>query len=295
MNPNRRPQLVLDLPSRETVTPITNAAQPVASNASLIFAVLRAQVAEIARNRWVLAYAVVLAVLTEALYQLGGSAPRALSGLLNVVLLLVPLVTTVFGVVYWHSSREFTELLLAQPVPRRALWCGLYLGLVIPLVAAFALGIAVPLVLHRAITADVLPLLISYLFTGAALTMSFAAIALWIGARQDDRLKALGLALAIWFITTVVYDGIVVWFATVYSDWPLERPMLGLMFANPVDLARTVLMLRLDSAALMGYTGAVLSQLLGGTRGVLFTGTALVLWIVLPAVAAARAFSRKDF
>lgn len=295
MNPNRRPQLVLDLPSRETVTPITNAAQPVASNASLIFAVLRAQVAEIARNRWVLAYAVVLAVLTEALYQLGGSAPRALSGLLNVVLLLVPLVTTVFGVVYWHSSREFTELLLAQPVPRRALWCGLYLGLVIPLVAAFALGIAVPLVLHRAITADVLPLLISYLFTGAALTTSFAAIALWIGARQDDRLKALGLALAIWFITTVVYDGIVVWFATVYSDWPLERPMLGLMFANPVDLARTVLMLRLDSAALMGYTGAVLSQLLGGTRGVLFTGTALVLWIVLPAVAAARAFSRKDF
>lgn len=266
-----------------------------AGTVALVSAVLRAQVAEIARNRWVLAYAIVLAVLTEALYQLGGSASRALSGLLNVVLLLVPLVTTVFGVVYWHTSREFTELLLAQPVPRRALWLGLYLGLVVPLIAAFALGITLPLALHRAITPDVLPLLLTYILAGAALTMSFAAIALWIGARQDDRLKALGLALAIWFLTTVVYDGLVVWFATVYSDWPLERPMLALMFANPVDLARTALMLRLDSAALMGYTGAVLSNVLGGPRGLLLTGGVLILWFVLPALAAVRGFSRKDF
>jgi Cu-processing system permease protein len=96
-------------------------------------------------------------------------------------------------------------------------------------------------------------------------------------------------------LSTVVYDGLVVWFATVYSDWPLEKPMLGLMFLNPVDLARTALMLRLDSAALMGYTGAVLSQALGGTRGLLFTGAALALWIALPALGAARRFTRKDF
>lgn len=295
MNSDRVADRVLTVPSRETFSPGMIGARPVTPHFTLIAAVLRAQVAEIARNRWVLAYALVLAVLTEALYQLGGSAPRALSGLLNVVLLLVPLVTTVFGVVYWHTSREFTELLLAQPVPRRALWCGLYLGLATPLVAAFALGITLPLVLHRAVTPDVLPLLLSYLLAGSALTLSFAAIAMWIGAAQDDRLKALGLALAVWFITTVVYDGLVIWLATAYSDWPLEKPMLGFMFANPVDLARTGLMLRLDSAALMGYTGAVLSNVLGGPRGLFLSSLGLVFWIVLPAIAAARAFARKDF
>lgn len=261
----------------------------------LILAVVRAQVAELSRNRWVLSYTVLLAALTEALYQLSGSAPRALSGLLNVVLLLVPLVITVFGVVYWHTSREFTELLLAQPLPRRALWCGLYLGLTVPLVLAYALGISLPLLLHGALDSATASLLVMYLLVGAALTMAFAAIALWIGARHDDRLKALGLALAIWFSATVLYDGLVVWFATAYSDWPLERPMLALMFANPVDLARTVLMLQLDSAALMGYTGAVLANVLGGYRGVLATSAALVLWILLPAFAAGRSFMRKDF
>ncbi len=261
----------------------------------LILAVVRAQVAELSRNRWVLSYTVLLAVLTEALYQLSGSAPRALSGLLNVVLLLVPLVITVFGVVYWHTSREFTELLLAQPLPRRALWCGLYLGLTIPLVLAYAIGISIPLLLHRELVPAIAPLLAMYLLVGTALTMCFAAIALWIGAAQDDRLKALGLALGIWFAATVLYDGLVVWVATAYSDWPLEKPMLALMFANPVDLARTVLMLQLDSAALMGYTGAVLANVLGGYRGAIATLATLALWILLPAIAAGRSFMRKDF
>ncbi len=263
--------------------------------AGLTLAVLRAQVREIARNRWVLAYAIVLGLLTEALYQLGGSGVRALTGLLNVVLLLVPLVTTVFGVVYWHAAREFTELLLAQPVPRRGLWFGLYLGLVLPLSAAFMAGLAIPLALHRAIDAESLPLLAAYLVAGVGLTLSFAAVALWIGARQDDRLKALGLALGLWFLATVAYDGLVVWIATVMSDWPLERPMLGFMLANPVDLARTLLMLRLDSAAFMGYTGAVLARLLGGPGGLLLTATGLAVWILVPIAGALRAFSRKDF
>jgi Cu-processing system permease protein len=262
---------------------------------TLVRAVFLAQAREVMRNRWVLAYAVALALLTEAMFQLGGSGERALTGLLNVVLLLVPLVTTVFGVVYWHAAREFTELLLAQPVPRRALWFGLYFGLVLPLVAALVIGVAGPLALHRAITPEVLPLLAVYLLSGAMLTLCFGALALWIGARQDDRLKALGFALGVWFASTVAYDGLVVWFTTVYADWPLERPMLALMMANPVDLARTALMLRIDSAALMGYTGAVLSQVLGGTGGLVITAAALLGWAVVPAVGALRAFTRKDF
>ena len=262
---------------------------------SLIRAVFLAQARDVMRNRWVLAYAATLALLTEAMFQLGGSGERTLTGLLNVVLLLVPLVATVFGVVYWHAAREFTELLLAQPVPRRTLWFGLYFGLVLPLIVALVVGIVLPLALHRAITPAVLPLLAVYLLSGALLTLCFGALALWIGARQDDRLKALGMALGVWFVSTVAYDGLVVWFTTVYADWPLERPMLALMMGNPVDLTRTALMLRIDSAALMGYTGAVLSQVLGGTGGLVVTAVLLLGWAVAPAAGALRAFTRKDF
>ena len=48
---------------------------------------------------------------------------------MNVILLLVPLIATMFGVMYYYNSREFTELLLAQPIPRRHIFIGQYLGI----------------------------------------------------------------------------------------------------------------------------------------------------------------------
>lgn len=265
------------------------------SSASVITAVGVAQWREIARNRWVIAYAIVLLLLTEALVRIVGSGARALTSLLDLVLLLVPLVTSVFGVVYWHAAREFIELLLAQPVPRRGLWWGLYLGLVLPLTGAVAVGLSLPLLWHRAIDAETAPLLALYLVVAAALTASFGAAALWIGARHDDRLRGLGLMLGLWFVAAVAYDGVVIWLATAFADWPLERPMLVAMLANPVDLARTALVLRLDSAALMGYTGAVMARLLGGTTGLAVTAGGLVVWVAAPVWLALRAFGRKDF
>ena len=258
-------------------------------------AVFRAQLREVSRNRWVWAYGAALALITEALLRMGGTGPRALTSLLNVVLLVVPLVTTVFGVVYWHAAREFTELLLAQPIGRGRLWRGLYLGLALPLAATFAIGLSVPLVLHRAIDASSIGLLVAFVGTGVALTATFAALALWIAVRTDDRLRALGTALGIWFGITVVYDALIVWATTALTAWPLERALLAAMFANPVDLARTVLVMQVDGAALMGYTGAVLTRLLGGATGATVLLIAMTLWIALPALAARRAFLRRDF
>ncbi|MCU0650112.1 MAG: ABC transporter permease [Gemmatimonadaceae bacterium] len=279
----------------QRATPETSVATRRGRTPSVVTAVFAAQWREIARNRWVLAYAIVLLLLTEALFQMGGSGVRALTSLLNLVLLLVPLVTSVFGVVYWHAAREFTELLLAQPVARLRLWWGLYLGLIVPLVAAFGVGLTLPLVWHRALDGETVRLLALYLGVGAALTASFGAAALWIGVRQDDRLRGLGLTLGLWFMAALAYDGVVVWLATAFSDWPLERPMLFAMLANPVDLARTALVLRLDSAALMGYTGAVMARTLGGGTGLAVSAFGLALWIAGPVWLAERAFRRKDF
>jgi Cu-processing system permease protein len=93
----------------------------------------------------------------------------------------------------------------------------------------------------------------------------------------------------------VVYDGVVLLLASTFADYPLERPMLGAMLANPVDLARVVLLLRFDVAALLGYTGAVFQQFFGSTRGTAIAVGALLLWVVAPLGLAARAFARKDF
>jgi sorbitol-specific phosphotransferase system component IIBC len=45
----------------------------------------------------------------------------------------------------------------------------------------------------------------------------------------------------------------------------------------------------------MGATGAVFSQVLGGTRGTIIALGALALWAIVPGLAALHFFKRRDF
>ena len=103
-------------------------------------------VRDLMRSRWLAAYAAFFLVATFALLQFSDNEAKAMLSLVNVVLLIVPLANVVFGTMYLQSSREFVELLLAQPIRRRQLFSGLYLGLTAPVSLAVVAGIGVPLV-----------------------------------------------------------------------------------------------------------------------------------------------------
>lgn len=266
-----------------------------AASRSTIATVLRHEARAILKNRGVLLFGGGILLLTECMLRLTGSGPRALSSLLGLVLLVVPLVTMLFGVITWHAAREFNELLLAQPVRRSALFGGLYLGLVLPLAAAFTLGLLLPFALHRALGSEALPLLAATLAGGIALTFVFGGLALLIGVAMEDRLRGVGTAIALWMLLTIGYDGLMLLVATTFTDYPLEKPMLALTLANPVDLARTMIVMQSDAAALMGYTGALMHRFLGSVLGSLAATLGLVLWILIPAWAGRRAFERRDF
>ena len=253
------------------------------------------QLSDVARSRWLAGYTLFFLVVTDALLRFGGGGTRALLGLMNVVLLVVPLVSAVFGTTYLYDTREYTELLLAQPVSRRQLYAGLYLGLTVPLALGFAAGVGAPFLLHGAVGAGQLGTLVTLLFTGCALSFVFTALAFVIALRFDDRIKGLGVAIAVWLGLAVLYDGLVLVLVAVFADYPLERAVLGLMVANPVDLARVMLLLQFDVSALMGYTGAVFRKFFGSAGGMTLAVVALALWAALPAALGARLFRRKDF
>ncbi len=260
-----------------------------------IVKIVRYELQNVLRSRWVIAYGVFFFLITEALLRLGGSTPRAMLSLLNVVVLLIPLITIVFGTIYWHGAREFTELLLAQPVRRSTLFHGLFAGLVLPLSAAFVAGLTIPLLMHRAITADSAGLIALMLVAGVALTAVFGALAVMIGGLVDDRLKGLGIALGVWLLLTIGYDALVLLVSVAFADRPLESSLLAMTFANPVDLARVFLVLRFDVAALMGYTGAVFQRQLGGMFGMFAALAGLAAWALVPGLFALRAFRRHDY
>jgi Cu-processing system permease protein len=256
--------------------------------------VLKYELEDVRRSRGVLAYTMLLLCATEALLRVNGDAGKTLLSLLSVVVLMVPLVSLLFGATYLYGARDFIELLLAQPLPRGALFRGLYLGLSLPLAAGLVLGIGLPFLWHGEF-ATVAGSLGWLLGVGVLLTFAFTALASLTAVVIDDRSRGLGAALVVWMLGTLLYDGLILLVVTVFAEYPLERVLLGLTLINPVDLARVLLLLRFDTGALMGYTGAVFERFFGTAEGMIVACCALVLWSGLPLVLAARRFQVKDF
>jgi Cu-processing system permease protein len=261
---------------------------------TIVRKIVRYGVRDLMRSRWLLGYSLFFAVATWALLRFSDNETKALLSLVNVVLFVVPLANLVFGAMYLYGAREFVELLLAQPIRRRELFCGLYLGLTVPVSLAATVGIGAPLVL-QGVSGETLRTGALLALIAAVLSAVFTGIAAVIAYRIEDRVRGLATALGVWLTLAVVYDGIALLAAVQFADYPLERPMLALMLANPIDLARLVLLLHFDVAALLGYTGAVFERFLSGTAGLVVAGIALSTWVAAPALAGARLFRRKDF
>lgn len=257
--------------------------------------VLGYQLRDIVRNRWMIAYAVILLTLTETLFQLGGDGTRVVLSLLNVVLILVPLVALTFGTLHLYNAREFIELLLAQPVGRGELFAGLWGGVALPLAGALNLGVGLPFLAHSAAARISIGSVLMLLVTGTMLTAVFTALAFLIALKFEDRARGFGAALLVWLVCAVLYDGVVLIVTTLFADYPLEVPLLGLTVLNPLDLGRVMLLLDLDLSALMGYTGAVFQRILGTPLGLAVAAIALLGWVTVPLKLAARRFGRKDF
>lgn len=257
--------------------------------------VLRYELQDLRRSRWLLGYVLLLLGLTDALLRFGGGGPRAVLSLMNVVLVFVPLVSIVFGTMYLYGARDFIELLLAQPVGRGSLFAGLYGGLAAPLAVGFLLGVGLPFLWGGQGDGSLAGPLIMLLAAGVLLTLAFTALAFLASLLFEDRVKGLGAAILAWLAATVLYDAVIVLVGLSFSDYPLELPMIGLTLLNPVDLGRVLLLLQFDTAALMGYTGAVFERFFGTVLGVGVATGALALWCVGPLVLARGRFRGKDF
>lgn len=256
--------------------------------------IARYGVRDLIRSRWVVSYALFFSMATLALLRFSDSEVKALLSLVNVALLVVPLANIVFGAMYLYASREFVELLLAQPVRRSHLYRGLYLGMTVPVMLAGVAGILVPLLVAGAPAAA---LRVGVLLAGitAVLTAVFTALAAVIAYRVEDRVRGLATAIGVWVVLALAYDAAVLMASVRFADYPLERAMVAAMFANPIDLARLLLLTQLDIAALLGYTGAAFQRFLGGPPGLVLASGVVVLWVAIPVLTGARLFQRKDF
>jgi Cu-processing system permease protein len=251
--------------------------------------IIKYVVLDILRNRIVIAYMILLALLGFSLFNMNDSASKGLISLMNVVLIIVPLVSIIFSSIYLYNSAEFIELLVSQPLRRIHLWLSMFLGLSLSLGLAFLVGCGIPILLFAA---DATGLML--LSMGLLLSVIFVSIAMLASVAIRDKAKGTGVSILLWLYFTLLFDGIVLFLLFQFMDYPLEKAMIGFSALNPVDLSRVLMLLKMDISAMMGVTSAVFKNVFGTGIGMAFAMGIMLLWIVLPLWLSVRWFNRKD-
>ena len=244
---------------------------------------------DILRNRFVLLYTFFLLLVTLSMFSLEGNSEKAILSLLNIILMVVPLVSIIFTTTHFFNSYEFVELLLSQPIDRKSIFLSEYAAVSLALCLAYTLGVGVPITFFSWGT-DTVYLILS----GILLTLVFVSLAFTASVLTRDKAKGIGIALLFWFYFTLIYDGFIMYVIYAFSDYPLDKVTLALVSLNPVDLARIIILLKLDISALMGYTGAFYKQFFGSYMGMLYSFLLLLVWCILPLVFSLRKFQKKD-
>lgn len=251
--------------------------------------IIKYVVIDILRSKVVLAYTACLLMISLMLFGLEENTTKGLLGLLNILLIILPMVSIVFATIYMYNSTEFIELLVSQPIKRVDILLSLFVGITISLSVAFILGCGIPLLLFVPNATGVIMLTM-----GVILTVIFVAIAMLASVMTRDKARGIGVAIILWLYFSLLFDGLVLFLLFQFADYPMEKPMMLISALNPIDLGRILILLKMDISALMGYTGAVFQQFFGTLWGQLISFFVLFLWIMVPVSISVRKFNHKD-
>jgi Cu-processing system permease protein len=258
------------------------------------------------RSRWLQTFAAVFAGLALAVanagYILSGGHgvqdfSRTAASLVQLVLLLVPLASLVFGGLALTPDRGGAELIYSQPAPRAALLIGRMLGVWLALSAAELVGFGLAgIVVQSQAGLDGLWRYAALVVTAIAITGVFLAIAaLLASTNAGRRTRVLAAALVVWFVAVVLFDVAALGVASMLRSGSASRLIIGATLLNPVDAARTGALLAIEGTAAFGAASLALLRVTGGIgMAAALIVVSLVVWLVAPLGLAARALSRTD-
>ncbi len=236
-----------------------------------------------------LVYTLFLLAASLTVFSLEDNSSKGLLSLLNIILIVVPLVSIIFSTIYIYNSAEFIELLVSQPLKRKSIWLSLFTGLATSLSIAFLIGAGIPVLIYQS---DMVGF--TMLIVGVFLSVIFVSIALLSTVLTRDKAKGIGSSILLWIYFSLLFDGLILFLLFQFADYPMEKFMIGVSALNPIDLSRILILLQLDVSAMMGYTGAVFKDFFGTYTGLLFSFTALLLWIIIPVWYSTNKFNTKN-
>ena len=260
-----------------------------------MFKILKYSFYDLIRSSWSYVYLLFYLALGFTLLFLNNDLSKAVITLMNIIIVLVPLIGTIFGIMYYYNAREFTELLIAQPIKRSSIFLGQFLGVALSLSFSLIIGLGLPFVLYGLFKSTAILDFVLLLYVGVFLTFIFTALSLNIAIANENRIKGFGFAILMWLFFAVLYDGLFLLSLIAFEEYPLDSFSIVATMLNPIDLSRTLILLKLDISALMGYTGAVFKSFFGTNLGFGLSILMLLVWTLIPALIFLRKANKKDF
>ncbi|MDR5694462.1 MAG: ABC transporter permease subunit [Armatimonadota bacterium] len=257
-----------------------------------------------ARSRWSWAFALLLAILALGVsylgLSLGGYArfvgfARTATSLVNLITFLIPVNALALGVLAFSPEQGDTEVLLAQPITRREVVVGKYLGACGAMSAGllWALGISGVVIALRAGLSELVAYAVLVVLS-ILLCMVFLGLGALVSIVARNRMKALGGALALWILLGVLYDLMVLGVSILFGGEWLRPILLSSVLANPMDTVRVVVLMLVGAKTSLGPGGAILGELAGSVLGKTLIAVSLVAWVMIPLWLATRAFQEQD-
>lgn len=251
--------------------------------------VVKYVVLDIVKNRIIFIYTLLLSLFSWSVFGLEDNESKGILTLLNVVLLIVPLFSILFSTIYIYNSNEFIELLVSHPIKRKNIWNSLFFGLSFSLVFVFLVGAGIPIFYFVSIEKAIM-----IITTGIMITLVFSSIAMLCSILTRDKAKGIGLSIILWLYFSLLYDGLILFLLFQFSDYPIENAVVIVSALNPIDLARILILLKLEVSAMMGYTGAIFNVFFGSFYGLIMSFVILLSWIIIPYYISLRKFIKKD-
>ena len=202
------------------------------------------------RNRWVLAVAIIFSLFALAIAYFGAaqqgsvgfqSIDITIASLVSLVIYLVPLIALILGydAIVGEKERGSLELLLSMPITRFEILLGKFLGLSAALASSTVLGFGVGvLLLASQLDTNGLYHYLGFVFSAILMGMAFLSMSLLVSVLSLDRMRASGIAIALWFFFVLIFD-LLLMGALVISQGHLGSTVFAaLLMLNPADVFR---------------------------------------------------------
>lgn len=245
------------------------------------------------RNLWVVAVAVIFALFALAIAYFGSAQQGSvgfhgidvtIASLVSLVIYLVPLIALILGydAIVGEKERGSLELLLSMPITRFEILLGKYLGLSGALASATVIGFGAGLLpLASQLATNDLYHYAGFVLSAILMGMAFLSLSLLVSVIAQDRMRASGVAIMLWFFFVLIFD-LLLMGALVVSQGKLGSMVFaGLLMLNPADVFRLLNIFSSDQVQSMYGLATVMPESL--TNPVILVGIMLG-WIVVPFV-----------